>query len=300
MMKRWHLDKSEAGNTAPMNRKAIGLMCAGVFALVVNDAIAKGLVVRFDPFQILFVRSAIALPIVAFVIFRTSGATGFRSGRIGIHVLRALLAVAATYLFIRSLRVLPLAEATAIIFAAPIVVAALSVPLLKQRVGPLRGAAVAIGFAGVLVILQPGAATLQTASLLAIAAAFLNALIMMSARWIDESDGFWTMTFFMTLFSGVFCAFTLATDWPTLGVTDFGQFGAMTVAGTLGIALMSQAFRLADAAVAAPFDYTALIWATLFGWLIWGAVPAMTVYIGAAIIIGSGLYLIFSEKQIAS
>lgn len=276
---------------------AIFVMCAGVLLLVVNDAIAKGLVVRFDPFQILLMRSLIALPIVAGFVLWTRGFQGLQSSKVRIHAIRALLAVGATYLFIRSLDVLPLAEATSIIFAAPIFVAILSMPLLKQRVGFQRGIAVALGFAGVLIVIQPGAATLQTASLLAIAAAFLNALVMMSARWIDERDGFWTMTLYMTLFSGLFCSFALATEWPSIQTADVALFVGMAIAGTLAIALISQAFRMANAAVVAPFDYTALIWATALGWIFWGNIPSLMVYLGAAVIIGSGIYLIVSEEK---
>lgn len=275
---------------------AIVTMCAGVLSLVVNDAIAKGLVVKFDPFQILFLRSLIALPIITAFVLWTNGFNGFQSAKVRIHIIRALLAVSATYLFIRSLGVLPLAEATSIIFAAPIFVAALSMPLLKQRAGFTRGVAIAVGFLGVLIILQPGSATLQIASFVALAAAFLNALVMISARWIDDRDGFWTMTLYMTLFSGLFCVFTLATDWPSIGITDLAYFVGMAVAGTFGIALISQAFRMSDATVVAPFDYTALIWATAFGWIIWGTVPELLVYIGAVVIIGSGIYLIASEE----
>jgi drug/metabolite transporter (DMT)-like permease len=276
---------------------AILVMCTGVLALVVNDAIAKGLVARFDPFQILLVRSLIALPIVAGLAFWTGGGMTLRSAKVRVHILRAVLAVAATWLFIRSLADLPLAEATSIIFAAPIFVAALSMPLLKQRVGARRGLAIAAGFAGVLIVLQPGTDTLQTASLLALAAAAVNALVMMSARWIDERDGFWTMTFYMTLFSGLACAFTLFGDWPTFARSDVWLFLGMAVAGTLGIALISHAFRIADAAVVAPFDYTALIWATALGWLFWGAVPSPWVYVGALVIIASGIYLIFLDDR---
>lgn len=277
--------------------RAILIMCAGVFALVVNDAIAKGLVARFDPFQILLARSLIALPVVAGLVLWTGGATALRSARVRVHVLRAALAVAATYLFIRSLVDLSLAEATSIIFAAPIFVATLSMPLLKQRVGLHRGIAVVVGFVGVLIVLQPGAETLQTASLLALAAAAVNALVMMSARWIDHRDGFWTMTFYMTLFSGLACTFTLVGDWPSVARSDVGLFVGMAVAGTLGIALISHAFRVADAAVVAPFDYTALIWATALGWMFWGDVPGLVVYIGALVIIASGIYLIFLEDR---
>lgn len=278
-------------------RQAILFMCAGVLALVINDAIAKGLVARFDPFQILLVRSLIALPIVAGLTLWTGGATALRSGKVRVHALRAVLAVGATYLFIRSLADLSLAEATSIIFAAPIFVAALSMPLLKQRVGLQRGLAVLAGFAGVLIVLQPGADTLKTASLLALAAAAMNALVMMSARWVDACDGFWTMTLYMTLFSALACAFTLAGDWPTVSRSDAGLFLGMAVAGTLGVALISHAFRISDAAVVAPFDYTALFWATVLGWMFWGAVPGPSVYVGVLVIVASGIYLVFLEDR---
>lgn len=276
---------------------AVAVMCLGVLSLVVNDAIAKGLVARFDPFQILFVRSVFALPVVAVFVYFSNGASGFQSGRIRVHALRALLAAGATWLFISSLAELPLAEATSIIFVAPIFVAALSMLLLKQRVGSSRSIAVCVGFIGVLIVLQPGSETLQMASLFAVAAAFLNALVMISARWIDQNDGFWTMTFFMTLFYSLICAFTLVTEWPTARSTDIALFIGMAIAGTLGIALISHAFRIADATTVAPFDYTALIWATVLGWIVWGNTPGLAVYIGAIVIIASGVFLIYSEDR---
>lgn len=273
-------------------------MCVGVALLVVNDAIAKGLVERFGPFQILFVRSIIALPFIAALAVKQGGGLAkLRSARPSVHFLRAGLAVAATYLFMRSLGSLPLAEATALIFTAPIFVAALSMPLLGQRVTRARLAAVGIGFVGALIAFQPGNEAMQTASLLALAAALLNALVMMTSRWIDENDGFWTMTFYMTLLSGVLCAFTVVSDWPTIGASDVVLFGMMAAAGTLGIAMISQAFRLGEAAAVAPFDYTALIWASVIGWVVWGTVPAWPVFVGAAVTMIGGIGLIMLDAR---
>ena len=280
------------------NPLAILVMCAGVLLLVVNDAIAKGLVARFDPFQILFARSVIALPVVALVaMWHRGGISGLRSARPSVHLLRAVLAVAATYLFIASLDALPLAEATALIFTAPIFVAALSWPLLRQRVSGARLAAVGAGFVGALIAVQPGAETMQTASALALGAALVNALVMMSARWIEQHDGFWTMTFYMTLFSGALCAFTLGMDWPSIQMEDAAMFALMAGAGTLGIALITQAFRMGDAAAVAPFDYTALIWASAIGWAVWGTAPGWPVYLGAAVIASGGTALIVLDAR---
>jgi drug/metabolite transporter (DMT)-like permease len=119
---------------------------------------------------------------------------------------------------------------------------------------------------------------------------------MVSARWIDKRDSLWTMMLYMTVFAAVFSAFTLFSAWPTPIFSDVFLFLGTAVAGTLGLTLISQAFRMAPAAVVAPYDYTALLWASLFGWLIWGVVPGLWVYGGAAVIIASGIYLITSDR----
>lgn len=278
-------------------RRAILVICAGVLLLVINDAIAKALVATFDPFQILFLRSALALPMIAAVILWRGGPGGLRSTCARIHAFRAALAVAATWFFIRSLADLPLAEATALIFTAPIFVALLSAPLLGQRVGPLRAAAIGLGFLGALIAIRPGAETMQPAAFLALAAALVNALVMLSARLIDPRDGFWTMTFWMTLFSGLFCAVSLVAGWVTPGPAALALLAAMAVTGTLGIALITHAFRIGQAAAVAPFDYTALIWASVIGWAVWGTVPDWPVWLGGGIIAAGGIGLILLDAR---
>lgn len=279
------------------NRQAIFVMCAGVFVLVLNDATAKWLVTRYTPFQILFVRSLLALPVIAALVLTLDGKQALKSARLSIYALRGLLGVAAAYAFILSLSRLPLAEATALFSAAPIFVAALSALLLRDYVGWRRWAAVIAGFAGVLIIVRPGAATYQVASLLSVAAALLYALVMISARWIDHRDSFRTMMFFITLFPALFCAFVVFTAWPAPQLADIPLFIGMAIFGPLGVTLISQAFRMAPAAIVAPFDYMALVWASLLGWLIWGGVPDVWTYAGAAVIVASGVFVISRGSQ---
>lgn len=138
---------------------------------------------------------------------------------------------------------------------------------------------------------------MQVASLLALGAGLVNALVMISARLIDPRDGFWTMTFYMTVLPGLLCAFTLATDWSPIRAGDVGLLALMAAAGTLGIALIAQAFRMGDAAAVAPFDYTALMWATAIGWAVWGTVPGWPVYLGAMVIAGGGVALIVLDAR---
>ena len=279
------------------NGRAIAVMCAGVLSLTMNDAMAKDLVTRFDPLQIVFLRNLVALPLIAAVLLRVAGPAGVRSARVGVHAMRAVLSVAASYLFIRSLGSLSLATATSVIFLSPIFVALLSMPLLGQRVTPLRAGAVALGFLGALIVLRPGAGALGPGAGFALAAAVVHALVMMSARWIDRAEGFWTMTFWMSLAPCLICSVSLAMPWPGFGWTDAALLAGMAVCGTLGIALISQAFRMGDASAVAPFDYTALIWASALGWLIWGTVPGLPVYLGAAVIAASGTALILLDGR---
>jgi drug/metabolite transporter (DMT)-like permease len=267
------LDGEPASDATPSHGVAVATMCAGVLLLAVNDALAKWLVEGYAPVQIILVRSLVVLPVVVTLVLWTDGREGLRSARPGVHAWRGLLAVAATVAFILSLRALPLAEATSLLFAAPLFVAALSAPLLREKVDGPQWATVAAGFAGVLVVVRPGAQAFQPASLLALAAAGLYALVLISARWIDRRDGARTVMLYLTWASALLSGFAVFTTWPEPRVTDAALFLGMAVAGTLGVTLITQAFRIAPAAAVAPFEYTALVWASLLGWLVWSEAP---------------------------
>lgn len=272
-------------------------MCAGVFLLAMNDAAAKFLVARYDPFQIVFVRSVLALPLIVALILAVDGRPALKSHSVGVHALRSVVVMGAGYAFFFSIRSLPLAEAVSLVFAAPIFVTAVSVVFLGEHVGWRRWAAVVAGFAGVLIIVRPGAAAFQPASLYALLCALLYAVYMISSRWIDPRDSVRTMLFYITLFPAVFGSFVVFTDWPEAQLADLVLFLAMALFGTTGITLLSQAFRMAPVSVVAPFDYTALLWASIFGWYLWGDIPDIWVYVGAAVIVASGIVLILREAR---
>jgi drug/metabolite transporter (DMT)-like permease len=238
---------------------AIALMCVGIASLVVNDALAKQLVAHYPPLQILFLRSALALPMVVAVVLAIGGRPALRSRHLRLYALRGLLQTGGVVLFFSGLAVLPLAEATALIFAAPIFITALSVPLLRERVGPRRWTAVLVGFLGVLVIVRPGGAAFQPASLYVVGTALSYALFMISARWIDRRESAWTMTVYVVLFPLLYSALAAPFSWAPLQGAHLPLFLAMAVFGTLGMMLMTQAFRQAPAAIVAPFEYTALM-----------------------------------------
>ena len=274
---------------------AILTICAGVAFLVANDAVAKLLTERYAPIQIVFLRNLIAVPIIAGVVLAVCGAAGLRTQHLRLHALRGALMVTGAWLYFTALIYLPLAEATALVFSAPIFITALSVPLLGEAVGWRRWGAVLLGFVGVLVIVRPGSAAFQLAALMPVGTALCYAIFMISARWIDRTERLWTMMLFAMLFPMIYAApFAIAT-WTPVQAGDTALFVAIAVFGSLGLALIGQAFRMAPAAIVAPFDYTALIWATGLGWLIWGEVPMVWTIFGAGIIVASGIIIILRE-----
>ena len=274
---------------------AILTICAGVAFLVANDAVAKLLTERYAPIQIVFLRNLIAVPIIAGVVLAVCGAAGLRTRHLRLHALRGALMVTGAWLYFTALIYLPLAEATALVFSAPIFITALSVPLLGEAVGWRRWGAVLLGFVGVLVIVRPGSAAFQLAALMPVGTALCYAIFMISARWIDRTERLWTMMLFAMLFPMIYAApFAIAT-WTPVQAGDAALFVAIAVFGSLGLALIGQAFRMAPAAIVAPFDYTALIWATGLGWLIWGDVPMVWTIFGAGIIVASGIIIILRE-----
>ena len=285
---------------AARTRQAIMTICAGVAFLAANDAIAKLLVERYDPFQIVFLRNLIALPMVGAVIIYMIGVSGFTTSHLRIHALRGILTLAGSYTFFKGLEALALAEATALVFSAPIFVTALSVPLLGEKVGWRRWIAVLVGFVGVLIIVRPGGDTFQLASLYVIGTAVFYALFMISARLLGQRESMWTMMFFVMLFPMLYAVPFAVTVWVPVRITDLSFFAALALFGALGITLIGQAFRFAPAAVVAPFDYTALIWASLFGWLIWDDTPEIWTLVGASVIVFSAIFIIVRESRQAA
>lgn len=163
-------------------------ICAGVAFVALNDAFAKVLTERYDPMQMILLRNLIAFPMIALAILLVRGRSALHSDHIRLHAFRGLVVLLAAYLHFRGLAFLPLPEATALVFAAPIFVTALSVPLLGEAVGWRRSGAVFLGFVGVLILVRSGGATFQSASLLPLGTAFLYALFMISARGLGRNE----------------------------------------------------------------------------------------------------------------
>ena len=286
------------------NLAGIATMVAGVFCLASMDALAKFLGADYPVVQLVFLRSAIALPLLlAIAWFSPGGLRALRTRRPWAHAARAAIAAMAVFTFYTALTHLPLAEVTAIAFAAPLMMTALSRPLLGEQVGWRRWSAVLAGFAGVLIVVEPGTAAFQPAALIALAAAFFYALMLMTARKFAASESAISLVVWSTAGSAAIAgALMMPVEWTPVGwvsvpARDAPWFLALGGLGAVTMLLLTRAFHLAPAAVIAPFDYTALIWALAYGWLIWGEIPAATTWAGAAVIAGAGLYVTHRESR---
>jgi len=205
----------------------------------------------------------------------------------------------AIYTFFWGLRFLPLAEAVALAFLAPLFVASLSVPLLGETVGPRRWAAVGVGFLGMLVMLRPGAEVFRWEALLPAAAAFGYALAMILTRRLSRQDSNAAIVFWGTLLGCLVSSLFLPFAWRTPPLADLGLLAMMGVVGSLSMYVLTVAYRAAPAAVVAPFEYSALLWGVLLGWLIWRELPDAWVWAGTAVIVAAGLYILHREQRAA-
>jgi len=275
------------------------IMCAGVLCLALGDAVSKWLGGTYDPIQIIFFRTLISLPLIGLLAWWRGGWPALKTRRPGVHLLRGLIFTGTMFCFVTGLTLLPLAETTAIAFAAPLFVTLLSGPLLHERVERLPALASLVGFLGVLIVVRPGAAGFQWGALIVIGAAICYALMMITARRYGGKERLWAMVFYATLVPLVVSALLLPSVWRTPQGIHWLGFICSGVLGMGAVSFITLAFRYAPAALAAPFDYTAMVWAVLLGWWLWGEVPDVWVFVGAGVIIASGLAIALHERRVA-
>ncbi len=304
----------------------IAFVCLGMVCITVNDAIVKQLSDTYALHQIVFTRAAIGLILCLGIIQFEGGLRTLKTRRTGLHFLRGLCLVAANMMFFAALATLPLADVTALFFVAPLFITLLSIPVLGEKVGIRRLSAVLVGFAGVLIMLRPGEALFgaQTMGgpdrltlLLPVGAAFAYACMQVLTRKLGVASTAAAMTIYLQCtFLLVSLAFwVIASDgryaegtesktllfllrawhWPPLA--DWPLFGVVGLLITTAGYSLARAYRAADAATVAPFEYVALPSAIMLGWTVFGHLPDIWVFVGCALIAGSGIYVFIREKQ---
>lgn len=273
------------------------LMVIATALFGIMDGLVKWLSAGYPTIQIMFFRSAFALIPALIMVRHGPGFVALRTRRLKAHLIRSFFGVAAMLCFFISYREMPLADVTAISFAAPFIIALLSVWLLKERVGPHRWAAIVLGFIGMLVIVQPGqsGAILNHASLVVVLGTLLYALAMIQIRHMGQHEPSAVVAFYFAATCSVVTALALPWNWVTPTGVDFLLLCATGLAGGVAQLFMSRAYALAPAALVAPIDYTHLLWSVALGWFVWGDFPALSTWAGSAIIIASGLYILYRE-----
>jgi len=303
-----------------VSRTALGLGCAvaGAAVFSLNDVVIKFLSGDYPLHQIILTRSLVALAVVVGVLMPfLGGLRRLRTRRLGAHMLRAALVVLSNFFYFTALPVLPLAEAVAIFFVAPLLITAFSVVILGEKVGPRRWAAVAVGLLGVIVVLRPGTEAFQPASLFVLMAACCYAGMQMFTRQMGGTESAVTFAFYIQI------TFVMTSAMVGLGVGDgryAGDLGAslefllrpwvmpetrdLALMALVGVAsgtggyLISQAYRLVEAGLVAPFEYVALPMAVVWGIVVFGDWPDRVAWIGICLIVGAGLYTLWRETRV--
>ncbi|MEM1285749.1 MAG: DMT family transporter [Pseudomonadota bacterium] len=290
-----------------MPLQGIFLKLLSVLAFTAMVTLIKLLGDRVPVGQVVFARAFFGLlPLIALITWERSWNSAIATRRPLGHMGRALVGLAAMSMWFAALSRLPLPDATAISFAAPLITTALAVVLLGEVVRLYRWSAILVGFLGVLIILSPNLGLVgaledpvrQTGALLALASAACMALAQIFVRKLVKTETTTATVFYFSACASVFSLFTLPFGWVMPDATTLLMLLAIGLLGGIGQILITQAFRFADASVVAPFDYTAMIFALVIGYLLFDEVPGVAVLAGSVLVVGAGLFVIYREHQI--
>lgn len=280
---------------------AIGMMLLAYAAFTCLDSSAKWLVTSgMSPWTAVCARYAVHLAIVAALVLPVQGTRSLASRSPRLEVLRACLLLGSTLLNFTAVRYLPLTVTATIMFAMPIFITVLSIPLLGESVGIRRWAAVLVGFLGILIVMQPWSGNFHWAMLFSIGAVLCASVYTILTRRLAGVDSTNTQQLYAALVATAGVAPVAAVDWtPPQGSLGWTLFACMGLFGWSGHQLLTAAHRYAAASVLAPFVYTQLIYMTLASWLVFAQPPTIWVLAGAPIVAGSGFYIWWRERQLA-
>ncbi len=300
------------------NKNLIGICCVlgGTLALGMQDMIIKLISGIYPLHEIGFVRSIFAILLTCGFLKMEGGFAQLRTKRPGAHLARGMLLIGANMAYFLGLASMPLADAAAIFFSAPLIITLLAVPLLGEKVGPRRWVAVVVGMLGVIIMLRPQTDVIQLVGLLPLFAAVCYASIQILARKLGTTESASVMAFYV---QACFLAFSIGfglvfgSGWMSSGdnlTVDFllrawswpdafglGMMAACGMLVGIGGYLLSQAYRIAQARTVAPFEYAGLPFAVLLGFIVWGHLPDGLSLAGIALIAASGLYVFFRENE---
>ncbi|MDA0675702.1 MAG: DMT family transporter [Proteobacteria bacterium] len=283
-------------NAPPANNaRGILLMVLAIFLFAVLLAVTKHLSQDYSVWQLLWARFAFdALFIVC--IFHRRVPTLLRPRAPALQWWRSFLMATAAVPYFYALKFLPLADVSAVLFLTPIMVTALSGPMLGERVRRRRWMGVVLGFTGALIVIRPAAEVAQWAVILPLLSAVARAFYQLSTRQLSGRDHPYTSTLYEPLVGVLVFTGVLPFVWTTPDATGWALMILLGVAGAVGHYVLLKAMEVAAASVIAPFNYLGLLWATLFGYVLFGDLPDIWTGVGAAVIVGSGFYIFYHER----
>lgn len=282
------------------NLAGIGFMALGMLGMGGVDAFGKWFVTAdYSPVQVIAVRGWMITLVMLIWALGSGRRRELTTQRPLAHGVRIAVSICGPLFMFTALAHLPLADVTVVIFGSPFVTAALAVPLFAERVGRHRWLAIAAGFIGVTVAMRPGSELFRPEILFAVAAGISFAAINLTARWLRDTETTFQLVFFLMAGIAVIASLALPFVWRPMPLADLALFGGMAAATLFGYIFMTRAFVVAPVGVVAPFEYTVLIWAVIWGFVIWGELPGAWVWTGAGVIVASGFYLLHREAKSA-
>lgn len=277
------------------SRRGIFYMIAAVFVFSAVNALVKWLVETYPLGEVIFFRCLFALAPALCLVAASGGVAVLRTSRLPEHAGRAFLQFLSMLSIFTAFGLMPLADAVGITFSGPIFMTVLAVPLLGEKVGVHRWGAVLAGFLGILLMVQPGPGIVEGGALFALFNALVSASVTIAIRRMSLTEATATLVFYQALITFCLSLLLLPFGWAMPGWRDAGLLALVGLASGCGQYLWTQAFRLAPAAVAAPFSYTSMIWALLFGFALWGDLPGPAILGGATVVITAGCYILWRE-----
>ena len=273
-------------------------MIGGALALTINDGMAKYLTESYPVGQVMALRGTFILCLLIFLFISAKKKLNLKIYSWRNNFYRAAAMTGSTFCFITGLSYLPIADAIAIAFAAPLLTTLLAVFCLRERVGLHRWVAIFFGFIGVLIIIQPTGDAFKVAALAPLGAAFFGAIRDVITRKITSSESSFTIlltSMFLITLAGYL---TFSLGWSEFQVEHIWLFLCSSILVGVAQYLMIEAFRLGEVGLISPFKYSSLLWAVIIGFIVWGDIPGYFVLVGATILIISGVYLLRGEKNL--
>jgi drug/metabolite transporter (DMT)-like permease len=262
-----------------------------------SSAISKLLVVTYPVGEVLFTRCAVGLVCVAVFILPRLGLSVFETRKIGSHVVRSVSQTCSQTFILIAFSLMPLASAVAINFSAPLFATLVAAVLLKEVVRPERWIALVVGFLGVLLVTHPGVGTFQVGSLFALGNAVLYGSVTVGVRRMTATESTETLTMYQLLLLTCFFALSLPFGFVAPTWSDAGMMVFNGMTNALGQYLWTRSLHLAPTSAVVPFNYFSLVWAMMLGFVVWGDIPSLPLLAGSAIVVASGLFLLWSETR---